>query len=269
MPFLDHLEELRWRILWSILSIVVGAGVGFVLVLRFDVIGLLLNPLTGVIAEIAAAGDAEWLGSAASGRLAFLSLTEPFFFILKIGILSGLILASPIVIYQAWAFLSPALEKREKRVIIPSLYFGLILFSAGVVMAYFIALPVTIRFLLLFGSEYFQPVLTAGYYLSFVMRLLLAFGIVFELPVVVMILSALGLVTPAFLRAKRRHAIVSITVLASFLSPGDVISVTVLLMAPLIILYEVSILLSAVIYRRREAQMAEVAEPPEGTVEAG
>ncbi len=136
-------------------------------------------------------------------------------------------------------------------------------------MAYFIALPVTIRFLLIFGSEYFQPMLTAGYYLSFVTRLLLAFGVVFELPVVVMILSALGLVTPAFLRAKRRHAIVTITILASFLSPGDVIAVTVLLMAPLVVLYEVSILLSAVIYRRRENRMADVSGPPEGAVEAG
>jgi sec-independent protein translocase protein TatC len=107
----------------------------------------------------------------------------------------------------------------------------------------------------------------AGPYLNFVTKLLLAFGILFELPVVIMILSALGLVTPKFLRSKRRHAIVIITVLASFLSPGDVVTVTVMMMVPLVILYEFSILLSVMIYRRRKAK--EIGgDPPEGTVKS-
>ena len=106
--------------------------------------------------------------------------------------------------------------------------------------------------------------------MGFVTKLLIGFGVVFELPVVIMILSALGLVTPTFLRDKRRHAIVLITILASFLSPGDVITVTLLMMVPLILLYEVSILLSQVIYRRREAHTIEPpAEPPEGAIEVG
>ena len=253
MPFLDHLEELRWRILWSLLAVVVGSVVGFVLVLRFGVLDILIDPYYGVM------GDEV--------KLVFLSPTEPFFLILKIGILGGLVLASPIIVYQIWAFLSPALERHEKRAIIPALYLGVVLFAAGVAMSYFLALPVTLRFLLFFGSDYFDPMLQAGRYFGFVTALLMAFGILFELPVVIMILSALGLVTPAFLRAKRRHAIVIITVLASLLSPGDVVTVTAMMMVPLVLLYEFSILLSVVITRKRRARDIG-GDPPDGAVEA-
>lgn len=264
MPFLDHLEELRWRILWSLLAIGIGAGVGIYLVISFDVIGLLTGPLYTIVTEIQAENP-EFMGALPAGKLVFLDLMEPFFFKLKLGIITGLILVSPILAYQLWGFLSPALEKREKRVIIPALYGGLLLFALGVAMAYFIALPVTIRFLLLFGVEDFTPALTAGYYLSFVTRLLLAFGILFELPVVVMILSVLGLVTPAFLRKYRRHAIVVNTIVASFLSPGDIITVTLLMMIPLILLYEVGILLSVMIYRRKETPQVDP-DPPDDSV---
>ena len=262
MPFLEHLEEFRWRILWSVIALVIGTGIGLLLVIKFDVMALIISPLRTVMAEMpGATGDPE--------KLKFISPTEPFFFILKMGVLTGFILVSPIVIYQLWSFLAPALEKHEKRVIVPSLYFGMILFASGVAMAYYIALPVTLEFLVLFGNEWFEPMLTAGPYFAFVTRLLLAFGVVFELPVVVMILSALGLVTPAFLRSKRRHALVGITVLASMLSPGDIITVTVMMMVPLVVLYEVSIVLSAVIYRRRRKRDAEFdASPPDGSVEA-
>ncbi len=253
MPFLDHLEELRWRILWSLIAIVIGAVVGFVLVLNFEVLDLLIDPYYAVMED--------------EVKLVFLSPTEPFFLILKIGILGGVVLASPIIIYQIWAILSPALERHEKRAIIPALYMGVVLFAAGVAMSYYLALPVTLRFLLFFAEGYFDQMLQAGPYLGFVTKLLMAFGILFELPVVIMILSALGLVTPAFLRTKRRHAIVIITVLASFLSPGDVVTVTAMMMIPLVLLYEFSILLSVVITRRRWARDIG-GDPPDGSVEA-
>jgi sec-independent protein translocase protein TatC len=269
MPFLDHLEELRWRIFKALGALGIGILIGLVAVFQLPVMDVLLNPLNTVIGSLESEG-ATWLGTAASGRLMFTALAEPFFFILKIGLLSGVILSSPFVIYQVWAFLSPALEDHERRAIIPSLYLGLVLFSLGVALAYFVALPVTIRFLLLFGADYFMPMLTAGSYLAFVVRLMLAFGVAFELPVVVMILSAMGLVTPSFLRAKRRHAIVIITVAAAVLSPGDVITVTLLLMVPLVLLYEFSILLSSMIHRKKDEQrIHETSEPPEMAVERG
>lgn len=239
MPFLEHLEELRWRILWSVIAVGVFSLVGFLLVHYLQVVAWLLEP------------GKEYLG--ADWQPIFLSPTDPFFLLLKLALAVGIILASPVIIYQTWAFLSPALETHEKRAIVPALYMGLVLFALGVAMAYFIALPVSLRFLMGLLTEFMTPSIEATRYLGFVIKLLLGFGIVFELPVVILILSALGLVTPQFLRTRRRHAIVIITVVASFLSPGDVIAVTVLMMIPLIFLYEFSILLSVMVWRRREA----------------
>ncbi|HEX2202834.1 MAG TPA: twin-arginine translocase subunit TatC [Longimicrobium sp.] len=241
MPFLDHLEELRWRILWSLLAVAVCAIAGFLLVTRFDVLGLLVAPIEPFLD---------------GGKLKYLSPTEPFFITLKLAITVGLVLASPIIVYQVWAFLSPALMPSEKRVIVPALYMGVVLFAGGVWMAYRFVLPVTLRFTMGFQTESLEQSITIGPYLAVVTRLLLAFGIVFELPVVVLILSALGLVTPEFLASKRRHAIVAITVLASVLTPGDVITVTVMMMAPLVLLYELSIVLSRLVTRKRAAAAA-------------
>jgi sec-independent protein translocase protein TatC len=189
---------------------------------------------------------------------------------MKFGVMIGLVLSSPLVVYQAWAFLSPALEERERRLIVQSFTFGLVLFGAGVALAYFVALPATIRFLLMFGAEWFTPALTADSYLSLVTRMLLAFGLMFELPVVVMILSALGVVTPAFLRLKRRHAIVVLTALGAFLTPGDAVVVTIFLMVPLLALYELSIVVSAVVSRKRSREKeTEGAPAPDGSVPLG
>lgn len=257
MPFLDHLEELRWRILWSLLAVALLSGVGFLLVHYLGVMQLLITPLRDAYQDD-------------QMRLIYLSPTDGFFITLKLALMVGLILASPVVIYQIWAFLSPALDSREKKVIVPSLYLGLVLFAMGVALAYFIALPISLIFLRGFQIEFLEAAIEVNFYLSFVTRLLIAFGVVFELPVVTMILTALGLTTPTFLASKRRHAIVLITVLASFLSPGDVVAVTVLLMVPLIILYEVSIVLSRVIYKRRhEDDEDRTIGPPPGAVEAG
>lgn len=260
MPFLDHLEELRWRILWSLLAITIGAVIGFALVYYFNVLELLIRPVR------LARADPDL-------RLIYLSPADPFFITLKLGIVVGIVLAFPVVLYHVWSFLSPALEKSEKRAIIPALYLGLVLFVAGVAMAYFAALPVTLEFFESFQPGALSAQLEVGKTLGFITKLLLAFGIVFELPVVIMVLTALGLVTPAFLRSKRRHAIVIITALASIITPGDVVTLTIMMMVPLILLYELSILLSAGIYRRRmirekEAEIRAPAGPAEGAVEA-
>jgi len=255
MPFLDHLEELRWRILKALGALFVCAVGGFLLVHYLPVTEILIRPVSPFLEH-------------QEGKLTALSPLEPFFLELKLALIVGVLFAFPIVVYQVWAFLSPALEKHERRVIIPALYMGLALFAVGATMAYLI-LPISLEFLFGFQEDYLTLQIRSSEYLSFVIRLMLAFGIIFELPVVVMILSVLGLVTPVFLRKQRRVAIVGITVLASFLSPGDVVIVTVLMMAPLILLYEFSILLSAAITRGREERNKILDEdPPEGAVEA-
>jgi sec-independent protein translocase protein TatC len=260
MPFLDHLEELRWRLFKILGALAVGTAIGLGVVLSFEglVMGALVAPIEPYLS---------------GGRLVYLSPTTAFMFTLKLGILVGILLAFPVVVYQVWAFLSPALEPRERKVIIPSLYFGLLLFALGAALAYLFVLPLALRFLLGFQQEHLEAAIEAGQYLGFVIRLLLAFGAVFELPVVVMILSALGLLTPKFMREKRRHAIVGTTVLASLLTPGDIAS-TLLMMGPMILLYEISIFLSAMIHRSRQDQdvsepLRPSPEPPEGAVESG
>ncbi|HET7275434.1 MAG TPA: twin-arginine translocase subunit TatC [Longimicrobiaceae bacterium] len=244
MPFLDHLEELRWRLLWCILAIIIAAGIGFVVVTHFDVLGILTAPIIPYL-------NGE--------KLKYLSPTDPFFITLKLAILLGLILAAPIIVYQIWSFLSPALKPEEKRAIVPSLYLGLVLFAGGVAMAYFIVLPVTLRFTMGFQTESLEQAIVIGEYMSVVTRLLLAFGIVFEMPVVILVLAVLGLVTPQFLAEKRRYALGAITVLAAVITPGDVITITILMMVPLMLLYELSIVLARLVTRGRRADAAEAA----------
>jgi sec-independent protein translocase protein TatC len=257
MPFLDHLEELRWRILWSLLAVVVGTVIGFIFVYYFGVMELLLLPIREAYQD-------------PNFELIYLSPADPFFITLKLAVVVGILLAFPIIVVHVWSFLSPALEKHEKRAIVPALYLGLGLFMAGVALAYFVALPLTMAFFQNFQSDFLEQNLEVTKTLAFITKLLLGFGVIFELPVVIMILSALELVTPEFLRSKRRHAIVLITVLASFLTPGDVITLTVMLMVPLFFLYEFSISLSRMIWKKKRAR--EEAEKssgaPEGSVES-
>jgi sec-independent protein translocase protein TatC len=236
MPFLDHLEELRWRMIWSLVAVAVAALIGFLLVTYFDVLGLLIDPIKPFLQ---------------GSKLKYLSPTEPFFITIKLGILVGIIFALPVVVYHIWAFLAPALKPEEKRAILPSLYLGVFLFAAGAAMAYFVVLPVTLRFTMGFQTESLEQNIVIGEYLSVVIRLLGAFGLVFEMPVVVLALSAMGVVTPEFLASKRRHAIVAITVLSSVITPGDVVTITMLMMVPLILLYELSIWLSKLVTRKR------------------
>lgn len=236
MPFLDHLEELRWRILWSLLALIVSVVIGFLVVTEFDVLGLLIAPIEPFLD---------------GSKLKYLSPTDPFFITLKLSVLIGLVLASPVIIYHVWSFVSPALLTSEKRAIVPSLYLGVVLFAAGVAMAYYIVLPVTLRFTMGFQTASLEQAIVIGEYMNVVTRLLLAFGVVFEMPVVILALAALGLVTPDFLADKRRHAIVTITIVSSLITPGDVITITVLMMVPLVLLYEFSILLARLVYRGR------------------
>jgi sec-independent protein translocase protein TatC len=258
MPFLEHLEELRWRIFWSLLAVAVGTVVGFLVIRYFHVLHLLIRPIQ------------KGFPDRPDFQLIYLSPADPFFITLKLSVVVGIILAFPIIVYQIWAFLEPALEKHEKRAIIPAFYLGFLLFCAGVALAYFVALPVSIVFFKTFEGGLMEAQYEISKTLALITKILLGFGIIFELPVVVMILSALGLVGPEFLRSKRRHAIVAITVAASVLTPGDVISLTVMLMVPLFFLYEFSIFLSALIWRKRREQERLEASigPPQGVVEA-
>jgi sec-independent protein translocase protein TatC len=236
MPFFDHLEELRWRIVWSLAGLAGGTAIGFIAAIRFDLLSVLKRPLNPYVE---------------STELLALSVTDPFFITFKLALTLGFILAAPIITYQVWSFLAPALTKREKRAILPALYMGAVLFCIGVAMAYVYVLPMTLKFLGGFQTDSLKWALTANFYFGFVIKLLVAFGVIFELPVVVLILATLGLVTSRFLAEKRRFAIAGMAVTASLITPGDAITATVFMMGPLMLLYELSILLARMVERSR------------------
>jgi len=236
MPFLDHLEELRWRILRSLGAVVAGFGVGLWLVQQFQLVSLLKRPIAPYL-----------LG----GKLVVTSPTDPVMIVFKLGFLVGLVLASPVILWQIWAFLAPALYFREKKVLVPALFAGLVLFLTGSILAYLFVIPQALRVLFSFQSEAIAPFITYDNYFDFVLQVCLALGISFELPLILIILSWLGVIGPSELKRFRRYAIVLSFIAGAVLSPGaDVLSM-IMMTLPLLLLYEVGVAGSVVVHRRR------------------
>lgn len=237
MPFLDHLEELRWRIIWSLGALVVGVGVGFTLVIKLQLIRILQEPIAPYL----------------PGKLVYTSPTDVFSITMNFAIIIGIIIASPIIIYQLWAFLSPALHRHEKKVVIPVILGAVFLFVSGVAMAWFFVLPLVLKFLMNFQAESLEPMITASGYFGMVSTMALTFGAAFELPVLILALAALRLVTPRFLAKFRPYALILAFLTSAIVTPGDIFLATLALTAPLYLLYELSIMLAMIIFRKREA----------------
>ncbi len=240
MPFLDHLEELRWRILWSLVAILVGTVVGWWLLDKIDIIEVLKRPIAPYLP---------------GGRLVFTSPAEPFMLTLKVAFALGCLLASPVVIYQIWAFLSPALYERERRLIIPALAVGVVLFLAGAIACYQWLLPAALKVLIGFQRSDLTAMITIDRYFGMAVPFVVGSGLVAELPLVVTVLASLGIVTPQFLGRQRRYAIVIAAFLAAILTPPDAVSM-MLMLGPLLLLYELSIWCAWVASRRRARRIA-------------
>jgi sec-independent protein translocase protein TatC len=237
MPFLDHLEELRWRIIWSLVAILIGVIAGFVIVLNFDLLTWLQAPVLPFLH---------------GHKLVVTHPGEGFSIMLQTAVVIGTVMALPVIIYQVWLFLSPALHRHEKKVVVPVILGSVFLFVCGAALAWFFVLPMTLRFLFSFADRAFEEMIKVDEYFGFVMTLVLCMGAVFELPIVIMLLTAMGLVKPKFLSKFRRHAVVASYVAASIITPGDLVYTSVILTIPLYLLYEVSIGLSWIVYRKRE-----------------
>lgn len=238
MPFLDHLEELRWRIIWSLAAWVVAVAVSFWFLFTNDdfVIRVLAQPIRPYLA---------------SGMLITTHPAEAFRFILNLALLLGTIVASPVIVWHLWGFLSPALYRHEKKVVVPILVLAALLFLAGCALSWFVILPLTLKVFAGIQSASLQPMYRASEYFSFAMGMSVALGAAFELPTVILLLSLLGIVTPSMLHRFRRFALVGAIVLGAFITPGQD-PLTLLLMAgPLYALYELSVILSAVVHRWR------------------
>jgi sec-independent protein translocase protein TatC len=246
MPFLDHLEELRWRIIWSLLAVIIGVAAAFVVLQRFDIFEFLERPIL------------PYLGG---NKLKYTHPADPFSVLISASFTIGIVIALPVILYQVWAFLAPALYKHEKRVVLPVIFGAIVLFVSGVALSFYVVLPLAIGWLMQIAAntDALEPMITYRDYFSFAVNMSLAFGLCFELPIVILLLASLGLVTPEFLRRYRRHALVLCVVAGALLSPGDLIWTTMLLAAPLYLLYELSVILTAVVYRRRRKRAAQLA----------
>jgi len=248
MPFLDHLEELRRRIIWALVALAICAVLGFFIVTELDVIGLLERPFQKVMP---------------GQNLLFTSPTTPVVVTFKLAFVVGFIMALPVIAFQTWSFFSPALYEHEKRLVIPAIAVGFLLFLAGIAMAYFFVLPLGLNFLLGFQAESLEPIITIDEYLKFATRLIIAFGVIFEMPVVLVLLGLLGIVTPDGLRKYRRHAVVILAISAALLTPADV-GTMFMLFTPMILLYELSIWLVRLVVKRDESDEPEADEEPAG-----
>ena len=233
-PLLTHLVELRNRLLWAVGFLMVGTFISYQFVR--DIYGFLVQPL------------ADAMGDNGSQRLIYTDLTEAFFTYLKVAMFAGGFLTFPFLILQIWLFVAPGLYPKEKKSILPFLIASPLLFILGGVLVYYGVLPMAWKFFLSFQSSADETVLPVmleakvGDYLNLVMVLIFAFGICFQMPVVMAFLAKAGVITAKTLVSKRRYAIVGIFVVAAILTPPDIISQFALAI-PLLGLYEISILL--------------------------
>jgi len=230
MGFLDHLEELRSRIIKVLVSVLIFSIVTYFFSER--VIDFLARPVAKVY---------------------FFSPTEAFAVRIKMSIILGIILSVPVIFYQIWQFVVPGLFEREVKAVVPAVIFSTLFFLIGGTFYFFIVFPMAIKFLMGFGTEKLEPMIKIGAYISFISYTTLAFGAVFELPVVAYFLGKLGIITDKTLRKGRRYAILGILILAATITPPDVFS-QVMLAIPLYFLYEVSIVVLKMTQKKKETQ---------------
>lgn len=232
MSFLDHLEELRWRIIKATIAVLIAA-IAAAFFSDFLVKVVLMEPLlkVGLKAQV-------------------LTPYGIMLLYMQTVLVAGLIIAMPYVLWQLWQFIAPGLLPNERKYASLIVFFTSLCFLTGIVFAYYILVPTALKFFSEFGTDTFQLNVSADNYISFLLSLILGAGVVFELPMISYFLSKIGLLTPAFMRKYRRHAIVVILIISAVVTPTPDIVTQSLLAAPMILLYEVSIYISKVSQRK-------------------
>ena len=229
LPLTSHLQELRKRLILSFIAI--GVGFGICYAFADSIFNILAAPLMKMMPK--------------GGSLIFTSVAEAFFTYMKVAFIAGIILTSPFILYQIWAFVAPGLYQKEKRYVIPFVLGGSFFFILGVLFGYYVTIPIGFKFLLCYATDFIKPMPSMKEYLSFSIKFLLAFGLVFEFPVVLVLLSRIGIIDAKMLARQRKYAILLIFIFAAVMTPPDIIS-QVLMALPLMGLYELSILLSKI-----------------------
>ncbi|MDH4229055.1 MAG: twin-arginine translocase subunit TatC [Nitrospirota bacterium] len=222
MPFLLHLGELRVRLMRAALAVLIASVACFAISERII----------------------HWLARPLSSPLVFITPGEPFWANMKVAFMAGLLLSMPVVLYQVWRFVEPGLHPDERRLGGLFVTFASLLFAGGMAFCAWVVLPFTIGFLLGYKTDGLQAVLSVGTYVDFCVKFFLAFGIIFELPPLLVLLSRMGVVTPEFLSRNRRYAVLLAFVVAAVLTPTPDVFNQLLMAAPLIVLYEVGVLLA-------------------------
>ena len=232
MSLVGHLQEFRKRLVIS----------GVVLLLAAAVCFALIQPLAELMLS---------MGSQYGFNYVYLAPSEMLTSYFKLALILAAAIVSPFLLSQVWGFVAPALRKREKKAVLPALFGGFGFFLLGAVFAYFIAIPFMVQFLIKYSSSRFvTSSISVASYLDFVLGMLLVFGLIFEMPMLVFVLSRLGVLTPQLLRKVRRFAMPLIFLMAAFMTPPDVMS-QFMVAIPMIGLYEVSILISGAVYKKR------------------
>jgi sec-independent protein translocase protein TatC len=236
-PFTEHLGELRDRLVRSFIA--VGTGFAGAYFFKEKLFELLTAPL--IIA----------MGENGNAQMIFTGLPEAFFTYLKVSLLAGIIFATPVLFYEFWMFVSPGLYRTEKKYLLPIVFLSVFFFLLGSSFGYFIVFPYGFKFFLGFATQTIQAMPSMKEYLSFASKMLLAFGFVFELPLVLTFMARMGLVTVPFLKKNRKYALLFFFVGAALITPPDVVT-QVMMALPLMILYEISII-GAKIFGKKKA----------------
>lgn len=236
MSFLDHLEELRWRLIKAILGILVAVIICAIFADRI-VNDLLIRLLRQTDPPLSVINVVPY------GQVTF-------YMLVVLG--SGLILSVPWILYHLWKFIQPGLLPKERKYISGIVAFTSLCFLAGVAFAYFVMLPFMLQFFATFGSPYIQNMIAVTDYMSFVLTIVLLSGLIFELPMVSYFLAKFGILTPAFMRYYRRHAIVALLIIAALITPTTDPLTMSIFAAPMMLLYEISIYIAALVHRKRE-----------------
>jgi len=263
MSFLDHLEELRWRLIRSVLAILIGAIVAFIFKnIIFDYV--ILAPKNAsfwtnrMFCELSQYVNTPGLCiNQVPLEIISMNMAGQFNMHIWVSIIAGLVIAFPYVFYEFWSFIAPALHSKERKYANGAVFFSSFLFLVGVVFGYFMIVPLTVNFLGSYNvSTEVKNTINLTSYISTITSVILASGAIFELPIVVYFLTKIGLITPEFMKKYRRHSIVVIFILAAIITPPDIFSQT-LVAIPLLLLYEVSILISRQVVRQRKRKDAE------------
>ncbi len=258
MSFVSHLEELRKRIIVSLIAI----GIGFVLTFSYSetILRILKRPLT---TDLVFSRSYPFVQSASRSGLPvdliFLAPAEAFWMHMKIALLTGLLLVLPIVLHQTWKFIAPGLLPHEKRYALPFVILGTTFFFFGLLFCFYIVLPFALKFLLTYKTENLKPMISIGNYVDFTAKFLLAFGLIFELPLGIGVAAKLGLVTPRFLSKNRKYAILINFVIAAILTPTPDVFNQTLMALPMCLLYEVGILAARLLVKAPAAAPREAA----------